>query len=161
MGNRWLNRDDFAWSTSYGVSYTDRHEDTPSPAEERQFAGFRLGSELRMKMGAISSFDNEFTRGTSASATSTTIRWTSELGLVVMSKHMSLKVSLQYLVNHQPALEDVDVIARVVLEDPDGIPRHGGRVLSDRRLGRFGDRACRGSGAQASVGHGFPHRPCD
>jgi hypothetical protein len=38
---------------------------------------------------------------------------------------VSLKVSLQYLFNHQPALEDVDVIARVVLEDPDGIPGSG------------------------------------
>lgn len=42
-----------------------------------------------------------------------------------MSKHVSLKVSLQYLFNNEPALEDVDVIARVVLEDPDGTPGTG------------------------------------
>jgi hypothetical protein len=125
VGNRWLNRDDFAWSTTYGVSYTDRHEDHTEPGREQQFPGFRLGSELRMKMGTISSFDNEFTGNVSFSDVDDYSMDITSSVSVVMSKHVSLKVSLQYLFNHQPALEDVDVIARVVLEDPDGIPGSG------------------------------------
>jgi hypothetical protein len=42
-----------------------------------------------------------------------------------MSKYFSLKVSLQWQFNHEPALQDADVIARVVLEDPDGVPGSG------------------------------------
>lgn len=125
VGNRWFNRDDFAWSTTYGLSYTDRPEEHTEPGREELFAGLRLGSELRMKMGTITSFDNEFTGNVSfADRDDYSINITSSVS-VVMSKHVSLKVSLQYLFNNEPALEDVDLIARVVLEDPDGTPGTG------------------------------------
>ena len=125
VGNRWFRRDDFSWNTSYGLSYTDRHEEHTEPGRQEQFAGLRLGSELRMKMGTITSFSSEFTGNMSfADADDYTLDITSSVA-VAMSKHVSLKVSLQYLFNNLPALEDVDVIALVVLEDPDGVPGNG------------------------------------
>ena len=42
-----------------------------------------------------------------------------------MSRVLSLKVSLQWLYASEPALEEVDVLARVLLVDPDGIPGNG------------------------------------
>jgi hypothetical protein len=42
-----------------------------------------------------------------------------------MSKRVALKVSLQWLYSHEPALEDVDVVARIEIVDPDGIPGNG------------------------------------
>jgi hypothetical protein len=39
-----------------------------------------------------------------------------------------LKVSLQLLYAGEPALEEVDVIVRVLFRDPDGIPNNGDEV---------------------------------
>ena len=52
------------------------------------------------------------------------IDWTQGVS-VSMGKHLALKVSLQFLYAGEPALEEVDVIARVILVDPDGIPGNG------------------------------------
>ena len=78
-----------------------------------------------MKIGTITSFENDFTGNANLSDFDDySLNITSSL-TVVMSKHVSLKVSLQYLFNNEPAQEDVDVVARVVLEDPDGVPGSG------------------------------------
>jgi hypothetical protein len=44
---------------------------------------------------------------------------------VNLSEHLALRVSLQGLFENEPALEDVDVVARVELVDPDGTPGSG------------------------------------
>ena len=54
--------------------------------------------------------------------------WSSDMTNAVsvsMSKRLSLRVSLVWLYSHEPGLEDVDVIARVVVRDPDGVPGSG------------------------------------
>jgi hypothetical protein len=125
LGNQWFKREDFSWNTTYGVSYTDRHEEHTEPGRNEEFFGMRLGSELRMKMGSVTSFENEFTGNASfADLDDYTLDMTSSV-TVRMGKRVSLKVSLQYLFNNLPAFEEVDVIARVVLEDPDGVPGSG------------------------------------
>jgi hypothetical protein len=42
-----------------------------------------------------------------------------------MSKHVALKASLEWQFNHEPALEDVDILAQVIVVDPDGVPGSG------------------------------------
>ena len=125
VGNKWWSQDDFAWATTYGASYTDRHEEHTEPDRKQQFAGIRLGSELRMKMGAVTSFNSDITGNASLSDLDDFSFDITNGVSVAMSRHVSLKVSLQYLFNNKPALEDVDVVARVVLEDPDGVPGSG------------------------------------
>ena len=44
---------------------------------------------------------------------------------VKVGSHLSLKIGLQALFEAEPALEDVDLVARVVLRDPDLIPGSG------------------------------------
>ena len=44
---------------------------------------------------------------------------------VAMNEKLAIKISLQWLYNNEPALEDVDIIAFVKLVDPDGIPGSG------------------------------------
>ncbi len=48
---------------------------------------------------------------------------------VPLSRRLSLKVALKWLYNSVPALEDVDVVAQVVLLDPDGIPGNGDELF--------------------------------
>ena len=45
--------------------------------------------------------------------------------LASLSKHLSLSITLQSLFNSEPALDDVDVLARIEIVDPDGTPGTG------------------------------------
>ena len=125
LGNKWWALDDFTWATTYGVSYTDRREEHTEPGREEQFAGLRLGSELRMKMGTATSFTSDITGNVSMGDLDDYSFDITSAVSVAMNRRLSLKVSLQYLFNNKPALEDLDVVARVVLEDPDGVPGNG------------------------------------
>lgn len=125
LGNTWWDRDDLDVSTSYGASYTDRQEEQPDPQKEERFAGFRLDSDFRMTFGQTTTFDDDVTANVGLADTSDfAFSITNSLG-VRINNHVSLKVSLQWLFNSEPSLEDVDLIARVVLEDPDGTPGSG------------------------------------
>jgi len=42
-----------------------------------------------------------------------------------MSNHLKLKISLQLTWANEPALEEVDIIVRAILIDPNGIPGDG------------------------------------
>jgi len=125
IGNLWSDFDDLRWSTSYGGSYTDREETEPDPQKEAKFFGIRLASSLQMKIGEITTFTNEFAGIASlADWSDFTIDISSGLA-VKMGKHLALKVSLQWQFNNEPALEDADVVAHVLVVDPDGVPGSG------------------------------------
>jgi hypothetical protein len=125
LGNLWWDRDDLKFQTSYGLSWTDRKEETPDPEKEEQFTGVRLGWTFRKKFGEVTTYTNDWTNNVSIADTND---WSSDMTNAVsvsMSKRLSLRVSLVWMYNHEPALEDVDVVARVVVRDPDGIPGNG------------------------------------
>lgn len=125
VGNTWSDRDDLHFTTSYGASYTDREEDQPDPLKNPTFAGARVASDLLMKMSATTTFEDNITANMSLADFSDYSFGISNSLSVTMGAHVSLKVSLEWLFNNVPALEDVDVIARVVLVDPDGVPGSG------------------------------------
>ena len=125
VGHTWRDREDLAFRTSYGVSWTDREEEIEDPEKERRFPGARLSSDYKDKWGASTTYDNDFTFNISFEDFSDYNVDLTQGVSVSMSKHLSLKVSLQFLYASEPALEEVDVIARVNLVDPDGIPGNG------------------------------------
>lgn len=125
LGNVWVDREDLAFRTSYGLSYTDREEEIEDPEKERRFPGARLSLDYKDKWGASTTYDNDLTFNMSLEDLSDyNIDFTQGLS-VSMNRYLSLKVSLQFLYASEPALEEVDVIARVRLVDPDGIPGTG------------------------------------
>jgi len=125
VGHTWVDREDLAFRTTYGLSYTDREEEIPDPEKERRFPGARLSSDFKDKWGASTTYDNDFTFNVSLQdIRDYNIDLTQGVS-VSMGKRLSLKVSLQWLYASEPALEEVDVIARVQLFDPDGIPGNG------------------------------------
>ena len=125
IGNTWVNRDDLAFRTSYGASFTDREEEIEDPEKEQRFAGIRLTSDFKDKWGASTTYDNDFTFNISVEDWSDYNADLTQGLSVSMSKRLSLKLSLQFLYANEPALEEVDLIARVELVDPDGIPGNG------------------------------------
>jgi post-segregation antitoxin (ccd killing protein) len=125
VGNVWWDLDDIRLSTSYGLSYTDRDETPPDPEKEKTFGGVRLEFDFRMKIGAVTTFQNVSTGNVNFKDLGDYTLDVSNAVSVKMSKHLALKVSLQWQVNSEPALDDVDLIARVIVIDPDGTPGNG------------------------------------
>ena len=129
VGNVWFAGDDHAFSTSYGLSYTDREETEPDTEKDDTFGGLRFNSDYRQRFGSLTLFDSDFTLNMSlGDAGDYSINVTNAVG-VEISEYLSLRVSLQFLYEHEPALEDIDIVARVVLVDPDGTPGTGDELF--------------------------------
>lgn len=129
VGHLWRDRPELRLQTSYGLSWTDREEETPDPEKDGRFMGARVSLQYRQKFGQNTTFDNDTTANVSLADRND---WSSEMTnsiSVSMTRRMSLRVSLRLLYNHEPALEDVDVNARVVIRDPDGIPGSGDEFI--------------------------------
>ena len=126
VGNTWVDDERRRFATSYGISYTDREEEKPDPEKDRRFAGARFGWNYRERFTPGTTFDNRFAANVNLSDSSDySIDTTSALTVSVVS-HVLLRVSLQWLFEHEPALEsDLDVIAYVEVINPDGIPGSG------------------------------------
>ena len=126
IGNTWVDSERRRVATGYGISYTDREEEKPDPEKDRRFAGARLGGSYLERFKAGTTFDNTIAANVNLSdSTDYSINASSALKVSVVS-HVSLKVSLQWLYEHEPALEsDLDLVAFVEVINPDGIPGSG------------------------------------
>jgi len=129
VGNLWQDTDDRKLQTSYGISWTDREEETPDPEKDERFAGVRLVFRYSEKMGQVTTYKSDLTFNMSLKDSSDYSFDMVNSVAVSMNRRLSLKVSLQWLYNNEPALEDVDVVARVMLIDPDGVPGSGDELF--------------------------------
>jgi hypothetical protein len=137
VGNTWIATDARRFITDYGVSYTDRREEEPDPEKERRFGGARAGYDYMDRLGTTTTtltsvLTTNFNLAEAGDVSMNTIH-----GLAVaVNNHVSLKVSLQFLFENQPALQtDLDVIAYVDLINPDGIPSSGDEFYRTIRSG--------------------------
>jgi hypothetical protein len=125
LGHTWWDKKDLRFSTSYGLSYTDREEDTVDPEKDDNFAGLRFSWDYMNGFGKSAIYENDFTSNVSVKDISDyTLKMDNSI-TVSMTSHLALKVSLQWIYSNEPALEEVDVVAFVVLVDPDGTPGNG------------------------------------
>lgn len=137
LGHVWRDDDDFHFLTSYSLSYTDREEETPDPSKDNRFGGVRLSWDYMNDFGKHTTLDNDLTGNISLKDLSDySMDMTTALS-VTMSTHLKLKVSLQWLYNSEPALEDADIVANVELIDPDGIPGSGDELFVTVEEGGF------------------------
>jgi putative salt-induced outer membrane protein YdiY len=125
LGHSWRDRDDLKFRTTYGLSWTDRVEEVDDPEKEQTFLGARVSSFYKDTWGKAAIYENNFTLNVSLSDFSDYNADLTQSVSVNVSKHLALKVSLQLTYAGEPALEEVDVIARAILIDPDGIPGTG------------------------------------
>ena len=132
VGNVWTDPADgggAAFSTAYGVSYTAREETEPDPARAGRFAGVRIDSDYHQPLGAAVELDSDATLNVNLPAASDySLNLTNAVG-VAISEHLALRVSLQHLYEHEPAVEEVGIVARVALIDPDGAPGSGDELF--------------------------------
>ena len=144
VGNSWLDTDEIVLSTSYGVSYTDREETQSDLLKDKAFTGIRISSDYVHQLGRLTRFDSDFTMNANLSAiTDRSINTTNAVGVSV-NDYLSLRVSLQFLHEQKPSFEDVDIVARVAVIDPDGISASGDELFETVASG----------GARIDVGQG-------
>jgi len=126
LGHKWFDGQQRRLTSSYGFSYADREEEQPDPEKDRRFGGARLGWDYMEKLTAGTTLDHRFEANMNLSDVSdTSINTTTAVSVAIVS-HLSLKVSLQWLYENEPALEsDLDVIAFVEVINPDGIAGSG------------------------------------
>lgn len=109
VGNIWWDRDDLKFNTTYGLSYTDREEVDPDPVKDNTFGGFRFNWLYLNKWGKNTTYENDWTFNTNFSDSTD---WNSNMInsiAVSMNSRIALKVSLQFLYNNSPALEEIDL----------------------------------------------------
>jgi len=111
VGNLWWTREDLAFSTTYGLSYTDREDETPDPFKDDSFVGFRFGWEYSNRWGKVTTYRNTWNFTDSLEDTSDYYSDMVNSISVAMNEHLALKVSLQWLYNSVPGLEDVTLYA--------------------------------------------------
>jgi len=125
LGNVWWDREDLHFYTTYGLSWTDREEETPDPEKDERFPGFRFTWDYLNQWGKVTTYENDWTVNVNLEDAGDFSFDMVNSVTVSMAKHLALSVSLQWLYNNEPALEDVDVIAYVEVVDPDGMPGSG------------------------------------
>jgi hypothetical protein len=135
VGHEWWDREDLHFSTRYGISYTNRNEVTLDPEKEPEFAGARATWRFRKRFGPRVIYENELRYNQSfADSRDYSANMTQSFD-VPMSKRLSLVVTLQWLFNNFPALEDIDIVAEFVVRDPDGVPGSGDEFFETVRSG--------------------------
>ena len=129
LGNVWSDNRTVRFSTSYAASYTNRAEETPDSGKDPRFAGARLGWDYRHRLGETAAYENELTANVNLTAASDYSFNMAHALSAALGTHLALRVGLQWLYEHEPAPEDVAVVARVQVVDPDGVPGTGDELF--------------------------------
>lgn len=120
LGHQWRNTETLVLYTGYGLSYTDREEQTLDPEKDERFAGLRFEGTWNAKLNEVVGFENDIRANMSLEDSSDyTVEVNNALS-VSMTERLALKIGFRWLYNNEPALEDLDIIARVTVIDPDG-----------------------------------------
>ena len=129
FGNVWRDSDGLRLSTTYAVSFTNRREETDDPEKDARFAGARLGVDYRSRLSDAVVHDGILATNVNLGAAADySLNATTGLS-VALNPSLALRISLQLLYEHDPALEDVAVLARVAIVDPDGVPGSGDELF--------------------------------
>lgn len=109
VGHTWWDREDLKFTTSYGLSYTTRLEETPDPQKDERFAGTRLEWRYLQRWGKLTTYTNDLSFTMSIKDTSDYGgTWTHGLA-VEMNTVLALKVTLGWKYASEPALDDIDL----------------------------------------------------
>lgn len=107
VGNTWYDTDDLKFKTDYAVTYTDQQNVVEVAGTNNSWVGARFSWDYLNKLGANTTYTNALTLDANLQETSD---WRADMTNAVsvsMSEHLALKVSLQWLYDHDPALESI------------------------------------------------------
>jgi putative salt-induced outer membrane protein YdiY len=113
VGNIWSNTDTLKFRTDYALTYTKEEDVVPNPDVKDKFGGVRFSWNYLHKFGDSTTYGNDFIVDENLNDTQDYRGDMTNWVAVAMSKRLALKVSLQWLYDHQPALVEVT--------DPNGV----------------------------------------
>ena len=109
VGNIWSDTDRHKFRTDYALTFTRQIDVVRNPSVDGTFLGARIASSYFQKCGANTIYTNDLVLDENLDDTAD-FRANMINGLsVAMSKRLSLKVSLQWLYDHRPSFESVDL----------------------------------------------------
>jgi putative salt-induced outer membrane protein YdiY len=104
VGNIWVDNDTWKWRTDYSATYTKEEDVVEPPNFDSTFGGVRVSSSLKYAWSKTGQYTNDTIIDDSLDHT-TDLRVNMNNSVALsMSTHLALKVSLQWLYDHQPAL---------------------------------------------------------
>ena len=110
VGNVWFDRAGLEFSTAYGLSYNKVEEKTPDPEKDTRFSGVRFEWNYLNAFGKTTEYRNNWSINANLSDLNDYRYDMTQSIRVSMSDHLALQVSLQWLFENRPALEDVNVV---------------------------------------------------
>ena len=129
LGNVWSDSEALRVSTTYGVSFTNRREESEDPGKDGRFGGARLGLDYRSRVNDAVIHDGVLAANVNLGSPSDHSLNATTAVSVSLSRRLALRLSLQLLYENDPAQEDVAVIARAAVVDPDGVPGSGDELF--------------------------------
>jgi len=137
LGRVWWKREDLEFRTVWAISYTDREEDAVDSKKDERFGGVRFSTDYLNKWGKLVVYENGFKANMNMrDRHDYSLDMTNTIKIDI-NHRLTLKIGLQTLFESEPALEDVDVVARVILVDPDGVPASGDEFFETVDTGGF------------------------
>jgi len=120
VGNIWSDSETIKWRTDYAATATKQEDVVEQPDFDDTFLGLRLSSTFLYKWSESGSYGNDTIVDENVDDTDDWRVNMTNWVAVNMSTHLALKVSLQWLYDHQPAFVTADVFSA----DPDegGVP---------------------------------------
>jgi putative salt-induced outer membrane protein YdiY len=104
VGNIWADNDTWKWRTDYSATYTKENDVVEPPNFDDTFAGARVSSSLKYAWSKSGLYTNDTIVDDNLDhSTDWRVNMNNSVALT-MSTHLALKVSLQWLYDHQPAL---------------------------------------------------------
>lgn len=116
LGNIWLDGESARWQTDYGLTYTRQDDLVDNPALDDGFLGVRLTSDSWRRLTSSTEYTSLLIVDVNADETEDYRADFVNSLAVAVSERLALRVSLQLLYDHLPALTQVDLFL------PDGTP---------------------------------------
>lgn len=110
VGNTWIDAERVKFRTDYSVTYTNEKDVVDNPNFKANFSGLRVSSNFMHKIGATSAFNNDLVLDENLDDTSDFRANMISSLTATMNARLALKVSLQWLYDHQPAFVAVDLL---------------------------------------------------
>jgi putative salt-induced outer membrane protein YdiY len=104
VGNIWSDTEKVKWRTDYSLTATKEEDVVEPPNFDDTFAGARVSSSLKYAFSSTGSYTNDtIVEDNLDHSTDWRVNMNNSVQLA-MATHLALKVSLQWLYDHQPAL---------------------------------------------------------
>lgn len=107
VGNIWIDKDRVKFRTDYALSYTRQENVVEVPGADESFLGLRVSGKYLHKLGANTTYGNDLIVDGNLDETSDYRADMTNWVTVNMSGRLALKVSLQWLYDHEPSFESI------------------------------------------------------